>query len=109
MTSWPRGSVKKSIAAAGIIFLGVIPAGGCAAAQPVATCQEFAAMSPDTGLLTSTNTEQEDAIKHALRTKNLDDGFTNRSKAKIRILAYCNIYDGKSSSHSDSPISEALG
>ena len=98
----------KRVASAGLLVLGLAPMVACAAAQPVATCQEFAALGPDTGLLTSTTSEQDAEIKRALGTKDLDDGYSNRVKAKVRIVSFCNIYAGKASSRPDSPISDAL-
>lgn len=108
MPKLSKGTFVRRCAAAGFV-LGLVPMAACAAAQPMTTCQEFAAMAPDTGLTTATTSEQDEEIKRALQAKDLDDGYMNRVKAKVQIVSFCNIYDGSANSRPDSPIADALG
>lgn len=109
MTKPLKLTCVRRIAATGLFLLAVAPVTACAASQPATTCQQFAEMGPDTGLLTSMTSEQDAEIKRALQAKKLDDGYAGRVKAKIQILSFCNIYEGKANSRPDSPISDALG
>ena len=81
---------------------------GCEAVEATPTCQEFAAMDPNTGLGTEFNSEQTDAVRSALDEEGLDDGDYNVTLSYIRIISYCNIYDGSAGNNQDVSIGEAL-
>lgn len=85
----------------------VLTAAGCSS-SPTPTCQEFAAMGPDTGILVQFNAEQEKAVVDALKETGYDDSLSNQMIARSEVIAYCNIYGGQSGNNQDSPITEAL-
>jgi SAM-dependent methyltransferase len=68
------------------------------------TCAKFASMDSRTGLLSSPNSEQTSVIKKMLDDHGKDTGAMNVSLAYMQIVAYCNIYDGVSSSNSTQSI-----
>ncbi len=70
----------------------------------VPTCSEYAAMSPDTGLMSNLSDAQGKAITNILSKHNRKDNETNRMIAATQIVAYCNIYGGKAGDHADDPI-----
>lgn len=73
------------------------------------TCQQFAEMDDHTGLLGSPNDDQTSVIESMLNAhdKSIDDA--NVSIAYMKIIAYCNIYEGRSGSHENSTIDNISG
>lgn len=93
--------------AAAISLVGAF-ASGCDSLSAAPTCAEFAEMAPDTGLLTSFNAEQKDAVRSALKAEGFETGVYNESIAQTEIIAYCNIYAGAAGNNKADPITEAI-
>lgn len=83
-------------------------ASGCDSLSAAPTCAEFAEMAPDTGLLTSFNAEQKDAVRSALKAEGFETGVYNEAIAQTEIIAYCNIYAGAAGNNKADPITEAI-
>lgn len=77
-------------------------------AADIPTCQEFAQMGPNTGLLADPTQEQIEVLGVALRDSGYDDGEMNQLIALTAIIAYCNIYGGYAGGNESSPITDAL-
>ena len=66
-------------------------------------------MSRGTGLLSTPTSDQQSAIKSVLRAHGYGTGAANVSLAFLKIIAYCNIYGGVSSSNANEPIGSIPG
>lgn len=83
----------------------VTATGGCSSSPGgETTCSTFAGMKSDTGLMSNASDEQQAVIRTMLRDHDRDTGVSNVSMAYLQIVAYCNIYGGRSGSNGNSPI-----
>ncbi len=74
----------------------------------IATCSEFAEMKSDTGLFSTLNEAQINAIDDALLANDFSADLQNESLAFTKILSYCNIVEGYANSNRNSLITEAV-
>ena len=77
----------------------------CGSEPPVATCSEYAQLAPDTGLFTQMNDDQDVLLRELLSANDKRDDDQNVLAAHLKIIAYCNIYDGRAGGNEDQPIS----
>ena len=77
----------------------------CGSEPPVATCSEYAQLAPDTGLFTQMNDDQDALLRELLSANDKRDDDQNVLAAHLKIIAYCNIYDGRAGGNEDQPIS----
>ena len=77
----------------------------CGSEPPVATCSEYAQLAPDTGLFTSMNDDQDALLRELLTANGKRNDDQNVLAAHVKIIAYCNIYDGRAGGNEDQPIS----
>lgn len=89
---------------AGLVAL--VGVSGCSAVglAKVPTCSEYAAMSSTTGLMSDLSDDQKSAIDNILTKHDRKSDASNQLIAATQIVAFCNIYSGKASSHKDDPI-----
>ena len=73
------------------------------------TCQEYASLSPDTGLLTQANSAQEAVLRKMLQDHDKSTKPTNLILAETQVVAYCNIFGGRAGSNADQPIENIPG
>jgi hypothetical protein len=73
------------------------------------TCQQYAQMSPTTGLMSNLTADQTTVVRDMLDQHNRQSDLTNVSIAAIQIVAYCNIYSGNAGSNKDQPIANIPG
>ncbi|WP_406832833.1 hypothetical protein ABEG17_08425 [Pedococcus sp. KACC 23699] len=73
------------------------------------TCADFAAMSPDTGLMTKLSDKQTQVIDKMLSDHNRSASVSNEMLAQLQITQYCNIYGGKAGSNTDKAIENIGG
>lgn len=73
------------------------------------TCEKFAAMNSQTGLLASPNDAQSSAIRRMLSDHNKSTDDLNVTLAYGQIIAYCNIYAGHSGGNQQQPIENIPG
>ena len=77
----------------------------CGSEPPVATCSEYAQLAPDTGLFTEMNDDQDALLRELLTANGKRNDDQNVLAAHLKIIAYCNIYDGRAGGNEDQPIS----
>jgi predicted small lipoprotein YifL len=77
----------------------------CGSEPPVATCSEYAQLAPDTGLFTQMNDDQDALLRELLTANGKRNDDQNVLAAHLKIIAYCNIYDGRAGGNEDQPIS----
>lgn len=106
MTTPVRRSRRCAVILAAMLGAATITFAACGS-DSAHTCQDFAAMAPDTGLLVQFTSEQTSALKASLRSTGYDDGAHNQTIGRTEVLSYCNIYDGVANSNQDQPISNA--
>ena len=73
------------------------------------TCQQYAQMSPTTGLMSDLTAGQTTIVRDMLDQHNRQSDLTNVSIAAMQIVAYCNIYGGNAGSNKDQPIANIPG
>lgn len=73
------------------------------------TCSAFAAMAPDTGLMSNLSDQQTQVIQKMLGDHDKSTDATNMMLAQTQIIAYCNIYGGRAGSNADQPIQNIAG
>lgn len=101
----PRKRVAR-LGAACALVLAASSLSACGSSSD-ATCDEFAHMSPDTGLFSSMNSEQSSALKTSLKAAGYDDSALNLALGWSEVIAYCNVYDGVANANNSQPISHA--
>ncbi len=106
--SGSAGPLKRATRVAGASALVVAALGlsGCGDSA-VVTCDEFAHLSPDTGLFSTMNSAQTSALQNSLKEAGYDDSGYNVAIGWGEVISYCNIYDGVAGSNASSPISNA--
>ena len=78
-------------------------------ASSTPTCQQYAKLGPDTGLMTEPTKAQKAAILRMLEEHNREPSEQNLNVASLQIIAYCNIYGGHAGSNANSPIDSIPG
>lgn len=73
------------------------------------TCADFAAMAPDTGLMSTLSDQQVKVIDKMLSDHERSTDVSNEMAAQLQITQYCNIYGGKSGSNADKAIENIQG
>lgn len=77
----------------------------CGSEPPITTCSEYAALAPDTGLFTNMNDDQDALLRELLTANGKRNDDQNVLAAHLKIIAYCNIYDGRAGGNENQPIS----
>ncbi len=90
--------------------MSVLPVVGCSSGPGGGTtCEQYAQMGPDTGLLANLTDEQANVIKSMLEQHDRVHDSSTVSMAALQIVAYCNLYGGKAGSTAAQPIENIPG
>ncbi len=74
------------------------------AAAGILTCSQYASLAPDTGLGATVTEPQIAAIKIMLARHNRELSDQNVTASSLQIIAYCDIYGGRSGTNQSMPI-----
>ena len=77
----------------------------CGSEPPVPTRSENAQLAPDNRLFTGMKDDQDALLRELLSANDKRDDDQNVLAAHLKIIAYCNIYDGRAGGNEDQPIS----
>ena len=73
------------------------------------TCDQFAAMGPNTGLGIQLTDKQNSVIVNMLSDHGKSTGIENISLAQLQITQYCNLYGAHAGSHNNDPVENIPG
>ena len=90
--------------------MSVLPVVGCSSGPGGGTtCEQYAQMAPDTGLMVNLSDDQANVIESMLEQHDRAHDSSTVSMAAMQIVAYCNIYAGKAGSNAGQPIGNIPG
>lgn len=101
--------MRKIAIAVVVIALGLYIWGRVGSPAGKTTCEKFATMNSQTGLLVTPNDAQSSAIRRMLGDHQKSASSINVELAYAQIIAYCNIYGGHSGTNQQQPIENIPG